>query len=267
MCEEAHYDSVRMVPFLKKCGKAEICDVARKESLLLAKTKWWSQEAEESDNAAGSPMSLRNIEPVIVAHHTSRKATKQLKNIKALPEATSQAPPERLTNGLHRKTFESAMQKRKTMLRQDRVKSTEDSSTQDPTTASRKRSHLSDADSDLATYDKKRNRRSSYDTPTFKTNSSSATAALTNRLRSRRTTSITSDTSSQNDVNLSQRNKLEAHGEPSLSRNEDHLVVKWESDASGQSTVKDGKVSVDESKTKKSGLWLCGVSIVCLNCA
>ena len=255
MCEELNYDSVRMVPFLRKFGKPEVCNLAHKESVILAKSKEWSQNADDSDKTDSSVQALKD--------ETSTRKTDFKTSVKDANNIDVQTSPEKpqqaadmLKNGLHRKAFASACQKREVLLRRGRRKTShQDSNSASKehlsTSAQRKRSLHTNSESDVdqpATNKKRRLEKSQSWTRWQETkkapdpskreeNSTAALSSKTNRASTRRTrsTSIISDASVPNS-DTSDRAlvgvKTMHHdpSEPQLTRNESHLIVKWDSD-------------------------------------
>ena len=265
MCEEANYDSVRMVPFLKKFGKPEICELARKETLILEKSSDWSQTANDTDNNKSDSSKSKNEQK-----RAERKFSSDFSRVKAGTQVKSNAEKtdsskssDLLKNGLHPKVLASACQERDVLLRRNRRKSSNhESSSKEPIGQSspRKRSHNSDSDFENlpSRYiaESKRSRlekTSTGEPPASKTSirnkapsnkpeliSTSALSSKTNRISTRKTRSgsVYSDASDANDTPINKRTSVPPEPmqqtnkitEPRLSLNESHLIVKWDSD-------------------------------------
>ena len=288
MCEESHYDSARMVPFLKKFGKAQVCDLARKESVILAKSKEWSPNAEDSDNnkTDSSVQALKKQSRTHKADFKTSPSEEKPKILTSAEKLESRQAADQLKNGLHRKAFASACQKREFLLRQGRRKTSHQGTSNNLTSKEhsgaslhRKRSHKSDVGSDLedSTVDKTVKKKirleksqswtrwqASRKVPNKNEPEEDGSAAKPNRVGTRRTRrgSILSDTSASNkdaiDNGAVQIKTM--HNEsavPLLTRTESHLIVKWDSDKNNddtpditeKSTVgKDRKLSLTEDK-------------------
>ena len=294
MCDKANYDSTRMVPFLEKFGKANICKLARKESLRLAKTSEWSQSVDDSDQDRSESPS-RDVEENADAKKqsqsigvvTEKEAIVDDSSVTATKSLDPELAADKLKNGVHRKAFASACQKRESLIKSERRKSSSNDQTSVTRDSSlvesaRKRSHRSNTDDNtlsLGKSAKKRSRlakshsllswRTSQASPssyTVKTNdtlsrdSDNELPSVKNRIGARRTRSfsVVSD-----EPSVKSNEKQEKRDEPVLSRTEKHLIVTWDSDKNDdpdileKSTVGDRKLSLKSDqkadKTRKSG--------------
>lgn len=261
MCEKFNYDSVRMIPYLHKFGKANICKLAHKESLLLAKTREWSQSFDDSDsNRIDSPVPDPNEKECQSKRIVTRKKTAVDVSSMTNPKNNREPFNDKLKNGLHRKAFASGCEKRNNLLKDRRKSNSVESSSNFPPLSKvqspRKRLHKSNTDSDdnapsLGKAAKKKSRLAkSHSWLSWRTSQASASPS-SYTVKTDETLTLDSDNDSTHKSRINTRRsrsisvasetreteKPAKRDEPTMSRSEKTLIVKWDSDKNDEPDI------------------------------
>ncbi|XP_076812997.1 uncharacterized protein LOC143459628 [Clavelina lepadiformis] len=279
MCHDEHYDTRRMVVTLQKSSKPQVCELARKESLLLAKTPEWTQSSERSNMETNE----REVEAVEqVKDEAEDKDAGNIENDE--PEKVPVVPSK---NGLHRKAFLSATRKREALLQKKcTLKPTEvskDVSSRTPLRSQRKRSLQTNSESDAesenrepestaGTTRKMRRAKAQAWTAWRSQGASASPSAFTVKTdktvdagfnepparvkksdssessRTRSTQVLTRSERNKSEVKDAEKRRSSVNNE-SIQSNNGHLIVKWDSDKNDNPDImqRSPKVSLERT--------------------